>query len=97
LRQLNGTFYGECSTAEDDMYKNAAISGFALVKGVVVYIKFINRNTVTPNALKLNISNSGNIAVMKYGSTPLDNSLKIYAGSVGQFIYDGTNWILLGL
>ena len=96
LRQLNGTFYGECSTDGSLEIKTTNISGFALAKGVAVYIRFINANTATPSLLKLNISNTGDIAIKKYGIVALDPNTKIAAGSVINFVYDGTNWIWVG-
>jgi len=96
LRQLNGTFYGECSTDGSLEIKTTNISGFALAKGVAVYIRFINTNTAVPSLLKLNISNTGDIAIKKYGTAALDSNTKIMAGSVINLVYDGTNWIWVG-
>lgn len=82
LRQLNGTFFGECSTAGNVAIKTAAISGFALTKGVVVYIRFLYANTATNSILKLNVSNTGEIAIKKYGTAELDSSTRISTGMV---------------
>jgi hypothetical protein len=96
LRQLNGTFYGECQTDGSLEIKTTNISGFALTKGVAVYVRFINTNTAVPSLLKLNISNTGDIAIKKYGTAALDPSTKIMAGAVINLVYDGANWIWVG-
>jgi len=74
---LNGTFFGECSTAAETANKTASISGFALAKGVVVYIKFLYANTAINSTLTLNISNTGVKSIKKYGTSDLDANVEI--------------------
>lgn len=96
LRQLNGTLFGVCSTEADEGIKEVTIPGFDLTEGVAVFVKFTNTNTADTANLKLNVSNSGNIAIKEYGTHNLEDESDILAGMVCQFVYDGTNWIWVG-
>lgn len=82
VRQLNGTFYGECSTVGATAIKTAAITGFSLVKGISVLIKFTYENSAAVADLKLNISNTGNIPIKRYGTTNLNAVGAISAGMI---------------
>ena len=87
-RAIASTAYGYCTSAANDTNKIVDMTGFALQNGVTVFIKFLNNNTATnPN---LNINNTGNIAIKKYGTSAAINWA---AGAIISFTYDGSNWV----
>lgn len=64
---------------------------FALQTGYRIYVKFDNANTaVSPT---LNVDNRGAINIKAYGATA--PTLSWVAGDVVEFVYDGTNFIML--
>ena len=93
LRQLNGTFFGECSTGASVGTKAVSIPGFDLVKGVAIFVKFENTNTATVADLKLRVSEGDAIPIKRYGSTNIPTAGDIKAGMLCQFVYDGENWL----
>lgn len=77
--------YAICNTASSTAAKTVSISDFSLCEGATVCVKFAQTNTaVSPS---LNVNNTGAKAIK------CKSLLK--AGDVNEFIYDGTNWILL--
>ena len=88
-----GLPYGECSTTADTAAKTVTVQGdFALEKGAMVAIKFTYTNAVANPTL--NVNDSGDIPMMRYGSTTISTSTLTswVEGMVSIFIYDGTNW-----
>jgi len=73
--------------------KTATITGLtAMSPGLHVAIKFTaNQRASSPT---LNINNLGAKAIKRYGTTAVANYEWI-AGSVIEFVYDGTNWMML--
>ena len=73
------------------------MTGFTLLPGVTVHIKFSNANSADDPKLKFNGEADENAkAIMQYGTTPVDKTSETdgwYAGAVVSFTYDGTNWI----
>lgn len=96
LRQLNGTYYGECSTAAATTAKVVTIAGFKLAVGASVYVKFTSANTGAVGSLTLNVSGTGAKAIKRYGTTNLAAAGNIGAGMICNFVYDGTNWLWVG-
>lgn len=92
---FNGTadiiHYGTCATAAGTAAKAAAITGFKLVTGARVAIKFSAANTAANPTL--NVSGTGAKAIKKYGTTAVDVNAWV-AGAVVEFTYDGTNWLM---
>jgi hypothetical protein len=92
--------YAECSTAADAAAKVATIctdedttnTEFALVKGVSVKVKFTVTNTASSPTL--NINGTGAKAIMYRGSAISAGYLA--ANRVYEFVYDGTDWELIG-
>ena len=92
--------YAECSTAAGTAAKVATIctdgdttnTGFALVKGVSVKVKFTVTNTASSPTL--NINGTGAKAIMYRGSAI--NKGYLAANRVYEFVYDGTDWELVG-
>lgn len=87
--------YATCATAAGTAAKTATISGFTLTTGIHVFVKFTVTNTAAVASLTLNVSGTGAKA-MKYrgGNLPAVGTLS--ASRVYEFIYDGTNWELVG-
>lgn len=98
LKQKGVFFYGTCGTAGGTARKvcNDADQTFQLYEGVLVFIKFTNANgKANPT---LNINGTGAIAIKRYGTTAPSTSRASSwnAGSVVAFIYDGTQYQMVG-
>lgn len=87
--------YATCATAAGTAAKAVSISGFTLTTGIHVFVKFTVTNTAAVASLTLNVSGTG-AKSMKYrgGNLPAVGTLS--ASRVYEFIYDGTNWELVG-
>lgn len=84
--------YGTCSTAAATAAKTVALTGFSLVTGARIAVKFTVTNTASNPTL--NVNGTGAKAVQYRGSA-------ISAGYLGanrtyEFVYDGTYWALVG-
>ena len=86
--------YGTCDTAAATAAKVVTLSGFTLVTGATIHVKFTNSNTVANPTL--NVNSTGAKSIMRYGTTAASTSpdTSWLAGAVVSFTYDGTNWIL---
>lgn len=88
-------YYGTCSTAAATVQKEVSIPEITILSaGVTIRVKFEERNTATNPTLKLN--NFAALPLYQYGTTAIggtDATTGWYAGSVVQFVYDGTGWI----
>lgn len=93
---FNGTadinHYGTCSTAAATAAKTVALTGFTLVAGARVQVKFTVTNTASSPTL--NVNSTGAKAIMYRGSAITAGYLA--ANRVYEFVYDGTNWELIG-
>lgn len=86
-----GLFYGTCATAAATAAKTVTLSGFSLVTGAVVAVKFTYANTAASPTLNVNGTGAKSIAV--YGSTAAGSGAWS-AGEVVLFVYDGTRWVM---
>lgn len=90
--------YGVCATsgAVDAKTVTVSHSGFKLVTGSQVLIKFTNANTVASPTL--NVNGTGAKAIRRYGTTaPSTSAASSWnSGSVILLIYDGTDWQMVG-
>lgn len=90
--ELKGStvYYGTCNTAAATAAKTATIDGFVLEEGSRVLLKMQTNNSA--GSPTLNINNTGAKPISVAGGTP-----NIYwsAGTVLEFVYDGTYWCLL--
>lgn len=98
LKQKGVFFYGTCATARATARKvcNDADETFQLYEGVLVFIKFTYANgKANPT---LNINGTGAHAIRRYGTTAPSTSRASSwnAGSVVAFIYDGTQYQMVG-
>lgn len=87
--------YGECSTAAATAAKVVACSGFKLVKGARVTVKFANTNSAAVASLTLNVNNTGAKAI-KWRGANLPSASLLAANSMQEFVYDGTNFDVVG-
>ena len=98
---INGTSYtqrpyGTCSTAAGTAAKVVTCSGFNLVTGATVMVKFTNANTVANPTL--NVNSKGAKAIYYRGAALTASSLANWgAGDVVEFRYNGTQWDLLNV
>lgn len=90
--------YATCSTAAATVAKVASIadesSTFVLEKGVRICVKFTNANSVANPTL--NVGSTGAKAIYWHG-TALTSSQYWQAGAVVDFVYNETQWELVGV
>lgn len=84
--------YGVCSTPAGTAAKAVSCSGFSLVAGAKISVKFTYADT--SGAPTLNVNGTGAKSIVSYGG------LQFYgngwtSGQVVDFIYDGTNFAIL--
>lgn len=93
------SFYGTCSTAAATAAKVVSLSsatGWELVAGTVVGVKFTNTNTA--NNPTLNINSTGAKSIWA-NNAALTTSNLWYAGEAARvhyYMYDGTYWVFMG-
>lgn len=85
--------FGVCSTADNVQTKTVNIPQYNLVTGARVTVKFENENTSTNPTL--NVSDTGARPIIYKGSSISANMLS--AGIVLDFVFDGTNYCVVGL
>ena len=88
---IGSTAYGVCDTAANTAAKTVDMTGFTLVTGATVHIKFTYGNSATNPTL--NINGTGAKSMVQYGTTPVPSSMAWYANSVVSLTYDGTYWV----
>lgn len=86
--------YGTCATAAATAAKVVTLTGFTLVDGATIHVKFTNSNTVANPTL--NVNSTGAKSIMRYGTTAASTSTATswLAGAIVSFTYDGTYWVL---
>lgn len=92
--------YATCSTSASTVAKTVAFSGFKLVVGAMMTVKFTYAHT-SASAATLNVNSTGaktivwrNGTTVVYSSTASSSRAWI-AGDILTFIYDGTYWRIL--
>ena len=88
----NIVHFGSCSTAAGTAAKVVSCTGFVLASGSRITVKFTTTNTAANPTL--NVNSTGAKAIKYRGSTISAGYLA--AGRVYTFIYDGTNYELVG-
>lgn len=88
--QSLGSGYGTCSTPNSTSEKAVSLSGYNLVNGGYVSVRFTN--TVSANAT-MNINSRGAKQIY-YNNSAIGNNM-IPAGCTALFVYDGTRYHLL--
>lgn len=94
---LASTAYGYCETAAGTQIKNVEMTGFQLIEGITVHIKFANNNTASNPKLKFNSEADANAKpIVQYGTTAAGTTAQTngwYSGAVLTLTYDGTSWV----
>ena len=88
----NITHYGTCSTASETAAKVVSLTGFTLATGAKVLVKFTVANTASSPTL--NVNNTGAKPIYHMGHAI--GSEYLLANRIYTFIYDGTNFELVG-
>lgn len=86
------THYGTCSTAAATAAKVVAVTGFNLVTGARVTVKFTITNTASSPTL--NVNGTGAKAI-KYRGNAISAGY-LAANRVYEFVYDGTDYLFMG-
>lgn len=87
LYALASTAYFTCTDAANETTKSVSdITGFVLLEGVTIHVKFTNGNTASQPTL--NVSSTGAIPITYYGNTRTDSqAIAIPAGAVVTLTY----------
>ncbi len=88
-------WYGLCETNANVAVKAVSCSNYALKTGSTIDVKFTKTNTVAVGSLKLSVNGTAEKAI-KYRGSNLPSAGTLAAGRVYRFIYDGTNYELVG-
>ena len=88
--------FGTCSTVASTAAKTVSITNgtFSLEAGARVSVKFSNANTA--NTPTLNVANKGAKNIFHKGAKITTGENKALLAGVCDFIYDGTQWHLIG-
>lgn len=97
----NVTHYCTCYTDSDTVEKIVSVTGFVLEEGARVTVNFLQSNTASNPTLNVHNGSgyTGAKAIMYRGTSPVSDSSDYYrwqAGDIIDFIYDGTNWVMVG-
>ncbi len=84
--------YGVCATNANTAAKAVTITGYTLVSGSVAVVKFTNGNIA--NSPTLNITSTGAKPITRKGVAISPE--KIEVGGTYVFVYDGTNYEIIG-
>ena len=88
----NIVHYGSCSTAAGTAAKTVSCTGFTLASGAWIAVKFTATNTAASPTL--NVNSTGAKSIMYRGSAI--NKAYLAANRVYLFVYDGSNYELVG-
>ena len=86
------THFATCSTAAATQAKTASVTGFNLVTGARVTIKFTVTNTAANPTLNVNGTGAKEI---KYRGSAISTGY-LAANRVYEFVYDGTDYLFMG-
>ena len=89
------THYGTCSTAAATAAKIVACTGFNLVTGAWIAVRFTVTNTAAVADLTLNVNGTGAKGI-KYRNANLPAVDDLAANRTYLFVYDGTNYQWIG-
>lgn len=91
----NINHYGECSTAAATTTKVVSCTGFTKAAGAWIAVKFTVTNAGAVDSLQLDVNDTGG-APIKYRNSDLPSAGTLAANRVYLFVYDGTNYQLIG-
>lgn len=97
----NVTHYCTCDTDSGTVEKTVEVKGFVLEEGARVTVNFSKSNTASNPTLNVHNGRgyTGAKAIMYRGTSSVSSSSDYYrwqAGDIVDFIYDGTNWVMVG-
>ena len=97
----NVTHYCTCYTDSGTVEKIVSVTGFVLEEGARVTVNFLESNTASNPTLNVHNGRgyTGAKAIMYRGTSSVSDSSDYYrwqAGDIIDFIYDGTNWVMVG-
>ena len=97
----NVTHYCTCDTDSVTVEKIVSVTGFVLEEGARVTVNFLESNTAENPTLNVHNGRgyTGAKAIMYRGTSSVSGSSDYYrwqAGDIIDFIYDGTNWVMVG-
>ena len=97
----NVTHYDICYTDSGTAEKTVTVTGFVLETGARVTVNFLESNTASNPTLNVHNGSAytGAKAIMYRGTSSVSDSSDYYrwqAGDIIDFIYDGTNWVMVG-
>ena len=89
--RIAATAYGVCDTAANVADKIVDMTGFTLMQGITIHVKFTYANTAT--GIRLQVETSGlHPIIVHSGQNAPDPTWS--AGAVVSFTYDGSNWVM---
>lgn len=89
------SWYGTSSTNASTTTKVVSCTGYTLATGRTIAVKFSNTNTGAVASLQLNVNQTG-AKPIKYKGENLPSADLLASGSVIHFLYDGTNYEVIG-
>lgn len=97
----NVTHYCTCYTDSGTAEKDVTVTGFVLEEGARVTVNFLESNTASNPTLNVHNGRgyTGAKAIMYRGTSSVSDSSNYYrwqAGDIVDFVYDGTNWVMVG-
>lgn len=92
---LISPYYGSCSTAAATAIKQVDCTGYTLKTGSWIAVKFTVTNTAAVANLQLSVEQTDAKSI-KYRGGNLPSVGSLAAGRVYLFVYDGTNYELIG-
>lgn len=100
---VHGDSFGICNSARNNTAKSVSLTGFKLVNGTRISVRFTSEDTADPESgnITLNVNNTGAKTVVM-GNSNKDVVNFSRAGEfcnniVKEFIYDGEYWVLVSL
>ena len=91
---IGSTAYGYCETAAGTAAKVVDMTGFKLVEGATIFVKFKERNNSSNPTL--NVNGTGAKPIYRYATTrpgTNDDTSGWRAGAILAFTYDGAGWM----
>ena len=98
---IASTAYGVCESTASDNPKIVEITGFKLIDGVTIHVKFTANNSASNPTLQIKYGTgtndkTTNIPIVQYGDTAAGTAEETdgwYAGAILTLTYDGTSWV----
>ena len=97
--KIASTAYAVCSTNASVAAKTIEVTGFTLITGTTIHVKFINENTAADPTLNIYYDSTNSVGakpIVQYGTEAVgttNNTTGWLAGAVLSLTYDGTSWV----